>query len=80
MSVGTERKQEINEAKARAHLSAIALGLREVLGSGRAAAAMMGPVIGLLEEAGGKEYVATFLRELADEIDRADDITTGKAH
>ena len=68
------RWMTIMTEKARAHLTVVAAGLREVLGGAdQAGAVMMGAALGLLEEAGGKEYAVKFLLEMAAALEAGDD-------
>jgi hypothetical protein len=60
-------------AKARAHMTVVAVGLVGVLGPQDAAAVLLGAATGVLTTAFGPEMAAEYFRGIADAIESGDD-------
>lgn len=67
-------------AKARAHMTAVALGLAQALGPLDAAGVLMGAAQGVLVDNFGRETATRYLRELADETELAGDLGGAAGH
>ena len=73
MNEKTKQQHEIDLAKARAHMSVVAVGLTQKLGAVGAVGVLLGAAIGVLETHVGGTAGANLLRAAAHELEHGEE-------